>query len=274
MLNSRVYLNLRNRSYLTMFAFTSPLNLNLPTLQRRHSHPLRTPLPHRMSPTATADRPLASKLAAIEASFKSKLSPEVLSTIEASSAELAKRFTPSPLPIGATVPSFELPNAKGDKVSLKSLLKDRSALVLTYYRGSWCPYCNLALRALAESLDEMKALGASLVALTPETPDETLTTKEKNELPYEVLSDDALHVADKLGVAFTVGEDVKELYASMGVVLDSKNGNDGVRKPKLPVPATFVLDGSGKVVYSFVDIDYTKRAEPSDIIDAIKAIKA
>lgn len=227
-----------------------------------------------MSTTSATSRPLAEQLSDTEAAFRSKMSTEVLNAIDATSAALAARFTPTLLPVGATAPSFELPNAKREIVSLDSLLRNHSAVVLTYYRGSWCPYCNLALRSLSNSLYEIKELGATLVALTPEMPDETLSTKEKNDLPFEVLSDDGLLVADKLGVAFTVGDDVKELYNGMGVELDQMNGNKGVRKAKLPVPATFVLDKNGKVVYSFGNLDYTKRAEPSDIIDAIKSIKA
>ena len=158
-------------------------------------------------------------------------------------------------------------------MSLDSLLSSSTAVVLTYYRGSWCLYCNLALRALAKSVDEIKALSATLVALSPETPDETLTTK-KNEIPFEVLSDEGLVVAGKLGVAFTVGDDVKEIYGGFGVHLDEMNGNKGVRKAMLPAPATIVLDKEGKVIYTFADVNYSKRAEPADIIAAIKKIKA
>lgn len=100
-----------------------------------------------------------------------------------------------------------------------------------------------------------------------------MSTREKNDLKFEVLTDDGLDVADRYGVAFTVNDDIKKLYAKMGVDLDNMNGNpQKERKGKLPLPATFVLDKDGKVVYSFVDVDYTKRAEPARIIDAIKSV--
>lgn len=121
--------------------------------------------------------------------------------------------------------------------------------------------------------DDIERLGAKLVCLSPETPDESLSTKEKQQLSFEVLTDDGLEVADKYGIAFTVNDDIKALYSKLGLRLDEMNANqENGRKAKLPLPATFVLDKQGKVVYSYVNVDYTQRAEPQDIIDAIKSI--
>lgn len=224
-----------------------------------------------MTGTDTTTTTLASQLAAKKQHFLSTLPPAAVTAMHASSAALAARYTPAPLPVGAPAPPFELPNASGATVSLSALLKHHSAVVLTWYRGSWCPYCNLALRALTQANAQIEGLGAKLVCLSPETPDESLTTAEKNDLKFEVLSDDGLAVAEKYGVVFTVGDDVKDLYKGFGIFLDDINGNAGKRAARLPVPATFVLNKEGKVVYSFADLDYTKRAEPAVIIDAVKS---
>eukprot|EP00177_Eucheuma_denticulatum_P001915 GFKZ01003423.1.p1 GENE.GFKZ01003423.1~~GFKZ01003423.1.p1 ORF type:complete len:259 (-),score=49.44 GFKZ01003423.1:513-1214(-) len=229
-----------------------------------------------MSPSAIDTPPtetLSSQLLAKQKGFLSSIPADAAAAIASTSENFAKNFTPTPPALHAAAPDFSLPNATNKTVSLSSLLSTHSAVVLTWYRGGWCPYCNLTLRALALAVPELEKVNARLVCLTPETPDESLSVKEKLELPFEVLSDDGVEVADKYGVMFQVPDDIKTLYKSFGFDLDGTNGNaEKSRMARLPLPATFVIGKSGKVEWSFVDVDYTKRAEPADVIAAVKKV--
>ncbi|MEG3765904.1 peroxiredoxin-like family protein [Alteromonas sp. 14N.309.X.WAT.G.H12] len=173
------------------------------------------------------------------------------------------------LTLGQVAPDFALPNANNTSVSLDALL-EKGPVVVTFYRGGWCPYCNLELRALQSKLDEIRQLGAELVAISPQKPDESLSQLEKQNLAYPVLSDQDAKVAQSFGVAWTV-PDVLTEHMRKDRQLDLteiNNGNGNV----LPIPATFVLNQKGEVVWRFVDVDYRKRAEPDDIISALSAL--
>ncbi len=169
--------------------------------------------------------------------------------------------------VGDTAPGFTLPNASGTDVTLGSLLAQGPVIVL-WYRGGWCPYCNLTLRAYQERLDEINALGATLVAISPELPDNALSTKEKNALKFEVLTDVNNRVAKRYGVVFDLTEGVHESYnTSFG--LDAHNGQSS---GELPLGATYVIDTDGRVTYAFLHEDYRERAEPSEVLDALRAV--
>jgi len=125
---------------------------------------------------------------------------------------------------GDQFPAFVLPNAKGLQIALEDLLKE-GKVVLTFYRGGWCPYCNIALKALQNVLPEIEAKGARLVAITPETPDNTLTTQEKNELNFEVLSSKNNELARSLGLVYQLPENLVSLYKNFGIDLIESQGN-------------------------------------------------
>ncbi|WP_405564033.1 peroxiredoxin-like family protein [Polaribacter sp. Asnod6-C07] len=173
------------------------------------------------------------------------------------------------LKIGEKAPDFELPNPKGTAISLSSLLK-KGPLVVTFYRGSWCPYCNLQLRALQAKLSEIHALGATLVAISPEVPDGSLTTNEINEMDFIVLSDQDAKVASEYGVAWEVPEFLME-HMRVDRNLDLKKINNG-NASILPIPATFILGTDGIVKWNYVNVDYRTRSEPEEIIDALKKL--
>lgn len=161
---------------------------------------------------------------------------------------------------------FSLPNHKGDTVSLSSLLKD-GPVVITFYRGGWCPYCNFELREYQESLAEIKSLGASLVAITPELPDASLSTSEKNELAFDVLSDVNAEYAKSLGLVFSLPEELRPIYLSFGIDVEAHNGSGQF---DLPLAATFVIAKDGTIASAFVDADYTARQEPGEVISVLK----
>ncbi|WOD06801.1 peroxiredoxin-like family protein [Marinomonas sp. GJ51-6] len=142
--------------------------------------------------------------------------------------------------------------------------------MVTFYRGSWCPYCNLQLRALQACLGEFNDLGAELVAISPQVPDDSLSKDEISQMAFQVLSDQSAKVAVEYGVAWEVPEYlVNHMKVDRGLDLEAiNNGNGNV----LPIPATFVIDRDGKVAWRFVDVDYRTRSEPADIIEALKKL--
>ncbi len=171
---------------------------------------------------------------------------------------------------GELSPMFTLPNAKGESISLKDLLSN-GPVVLTFYRGSWCPYCNIQLRALQERLEEIHALGAQLVAISPEFPDESMTTSEINAMDFTVLSDLNADVAAEFGIAWKVPEVLREhMRVDRNLDLEVINNGNG---NTLPIPATFIIKQDGTVSWSYVDVDYRRRSEPSDIIAELEKVK-
>tara|TARA_R110002060_G_scaffold54493_3_gene65131 strand:+ start:71 stop:727 length:657 start_codon:yes stop_codon:yes gene_type:complete len=170
--------------------------------------------------------------------------------------------------IGQQAPTFTLPNAQGQDVAL-SHLRRKGPVVVTFYRGDWCPYCNLQLRALQSILGDIHELGAELVAISPQVPDDSLSKSEISELGFQVLSDQDARAAASYGVAWEVPELIlQHMRNDRGLDLASINNGNG---SMLPIPATFVLNADGKVIWRFVDVDYRTRAEPADIIAALKA---
>ncbi|MEQ8998415.1 MAG: peroxiredoxin-like family protein [Coleofasciculus sp. B1-GNL1-01] len=170
------------------------------------------------------------------------------------------------LKVGDKAPNFRLPNAVGKTVELQDLLS-RNPVVISFYRGGWCPYCNLELRTLQQSLPEIKELGATLVAISPQTPDNSLSTVEKNDLEFEVLSDVGNQVAKDFGLVFVLPKELRPIYQDFGIDLPAHNGEDTF---ELPIPATYVIAQDGTIIHAFVEVDYTKRLDPKEIIAALK----
>jgi peroxiredoxin len=172
------------------------------------------------------------------------------------------------LEVGAEAPRFSLPAADGRTVALEALLAD-GPVVLTFYRGAWCPFCNIALRALQQRLPEIAARGAKLVAVSPQIPDESLTLTEKHDLTFDVLSDVGSDTAKQYGLSFDLPADLAAVYDSFGFDLQRVNGG---HPHTLPVPATYVIDRDATIRWAFVDTDYMTRAEPSDILTALDSL--
>lgn len=212
---------------------------------------------------------LAEQLREQNEAGRARIPVEALAVLDQATAEVAASgIADSSFGVGAKVPDFSLPAATGTKVSLSSLLGE-GPVVLAFYRGGWCPYCSIELRALQAKLPEITAAGATLVAVSPQTPDSSLSTAEKLELAFPVLSDEGNRVADSFGLVFTLPEALREVDAGFGLDLPAANGDDTFR---LPIPATYVLRADGTVAWRFVDADYTKRAQPDDVLAALKAL--
>ncbi|WMT79455.1 peroxiredoxin-like family protein [Bradyrhizobium sp. Ash2021] len=174
------------------------------------------------------------------------------------------------LKVGDLAPDFSLPNAIGSYTSLEDVLKGGAAVV-TFYRGGWCPYCNLQLRAYQAALPDIEALGARMLAISPQLPDKSLSTSEKNALKFPVLSDVRNSIARKFGLVYSLPEELRAALRSNGKELPGINGDESW---ELPVPATFVVDGDRRVVFSFVEIDYRRRLAPEDLVSALRSIAA
>lgn len=177
------------------------------------------------------------------------------------------------LSIGEKAADFTLPNAFGAPRTLSNYLK-RGPVVLVFYRGGWCPVCNTHLNALQKQLKEIRALGADMVAITPETPDHAELTITKNALNFEVLSDHGNVLAKQYGILWEVPTELQDKYdewltSTYGKTLADYNDQEGF---ELPVPATFVLDKNGMVIWTHKDEDYQKRSTPEEILKALRGL--
>ncbi len=172
------------------------------------------------------------------------------------------------LNVGGKAPDFSLPNMWGTEVKLSNQLR-KGPVVLSFYRGGWCPYCNLELRALQAALPDIYALGGNLIAISPQRPEASLTAAEKNELTFEVLSDVGNEVARAYGLVFQVPEALRRVYRSFGIDLAAENGDE---RFELPMPATYVLDTSGRVRLAFIDPDYTQRLDPATVVASLREL--
>ena len=215
---------------------------------------------------ATSSSSLKSKLDEKKANFESRASDEKKKIYAEGIKDVADSgILKSAINVGDQAPNFTLLNATGNKVTLQEELK-KGPVILTWYRGGWCPYCNMTLHALQEELPNFVANGASLIALTPELPDNSLSTSEKNNLEFEVLSDVGNGVAKEYGIVFELIESVADSY-NKSFNLVKYNGDDS---NELPLAASYVIDTNGKVIYAFLDADYRNRAEPSELTKVLQ----
>lgn len=167
---------------------------------------------------------------------------------------------------GDQLPTFILPNVKGEQVNIMDQI-NTGPVVLSFYRGGWCPYCHLEFDALLQCLPDITRLGGQLIGISPETPDAANETVSKHGLKFEVLSDLGNVVARQFGLVMTVSEEMRALYLQWGMDLPTVNGD---RSWELPLPATYIMDSQGLIRAAYVNKDYTRRMEPSAIIEALQ----
>jgi peroxiredoxin len=212
---------------------------------------------------------LKSQLADYQTGFKQRAAPERVAMMEDATAQLrASGIEDTALPLGAPLPNVSLTDALGYTVGLKSLHAGKPTVII-FYRGGWCPYCNLELREWQRLLPDLQSAGAQLIAISPQLPDNSLNTSQKNELAYPVLSDSSLAAANAFGIAFELPPELIELYSKVGNDLPTLNGNG---QWVLPIPATFVFDAAGNLVFRHVESDYRQRAEPTQVIELLSTL--
>lgn len=219
---------------------------------------------------------LQDKLDAMREDFENGRLPLVLTQAQLGTMQRAiqslidSRQADEALEAGDTAPEFTLQDADGNNVSSRALLS-QGPLVVTFYRGVWCPYCNYDLQALEEVQPQIEARGARLVAISPQTPANSRKSQRDNKLSFPILSDTGAAVADQFGLRFSLPDDLIEVYRQFGNDL-SKINND----PSwvLPMPARYVIGPDGVIAYAEVNPDYTRRPDPSDLLPALDRLRA
>ena len=166
------------------------------------------------------------------------------------------------LGVGDSAPMFTLPDAFGNEVSLADVLENGPAIV-SFYRGAWCPFCNLELNALQREIGAITDAGVTLVAISPNAPDASLGLIDKHELTFPVLSDAENRVAKQFNIVYEMDSGLVDYYRDHDRNIAEMNGS---QVWELPVPATYVIDTSGTIRYAFVDLNHRVRAEPADVV--------
>ncbi len=209
---------------------------------------------------------LKDEIDAYDAAKREKLPGEVLATMAQCTEELkGAGIEGRALKTGDAMPNFELPNQHGEQRRLSDYLAE-SPLVLNIYRGGWCPYCNMEMKALHDVLPEIESRGVRLVGLSPETPDKAMSTAERHAIDIDILSDAGNRIADQMGLVFELPQALRPIYEKVGIDIPAFNGDDSF---KLPVPATYIIGQDGVIVFDFVNADYTQRLEPSEIVSRL-----
>ncbi|SCW59141.1 peroxiredoxin-like family protein [Ancylobacter rudongensis] len=219
---------------------------------------------------------LQAKLDAFKADFQAGRPPynvprSVIETMHRATAELiASGAAQRALKAGDRIPAFALADPDGKPVASADLLA-RGPLVISFYRGVWCPYCNMELQALQENLPQFQALGASLIAISPQNPVNSRKSVRQNTLSFPILSDPGNEVAAAFGLRFPLPDYLVDLYKSLKNDLPAFNGDASWT---LPMPARFVVGEDGTILYAEVNPDYTRRPEAEDMLPALRRARS
>lgn len=213
---------------------------------------------------------LQDKLDAFKADFEANQAPpEAVEAFHRSNQELIDNGNAErALKAGDLAPEFTLSDSDGNPVSSRELLA-KGPLVLTFYRGVWCPYCNIELQALEEVVGEIEARGASLVAVSQQTPENSRNSKRQNKLSFPILADQNGDVGAEFGLRWNLQPYLIDVFKSFKVDLPAFHKDD---KWTLPMPARYVIDQDGRIAYAEVNPDYTRRPEPSDLFPVLDRI--
>lgn len=171
-----------------------------------------------------------------------------------------------PLLNGSKVPDLKLKTSTGKAFNLRAELSQKPA-VLIFYRGGWCPFCNLHLAKIRTAVPELLKLGFQIIAISPDIPGELSKTIEKAELEYTLLSDSSMEMAKSFGIAFKVDDGILKKYSTYGINLEAASGKT---HHLLPVPAVFIVGTDGKIGFSYVNPDYKVRLSAQMILEAAK----
>ncbi len=218
---------------------------------------------------------LQEKLSAFKAQFQSgkppfeRIPPEVHALMQRATDELVASGAARRVIRNGAAPAFELTDANGAVVRLADLIAAGPA-VLTFYRGAWCPYCNLDLQELEHHAARIRAAGATLVSITPQTAANSRKLIAQHKLSFPVLSDPGNAVAERYGLRYQLPDYLLDLYRRLGVDLAAFNGD---RSGTLPIPARYVVDRSGQIRYAEANPDYTHRPEPEELLPVLDELR-
>lgn len=215
---------------------------------------------------------LQSKLDALKHEFETKKAPPaVVEALHRAVNDLiASGAEEKALKIGDTAPIFTLPNPVGELVSSAELLT-KGPLVVSFYRGVWCPYCNLDLQALEEAREAIEARGATLVAISQQTAANSRKSQRENNVEFTILGDKGGVIAEKFGVRWTLPDYLQMIHKKVGAVITVFNDENSWT---LPMPARFVISQNGIIEYAEVNADYTQRPEPSEVFPVLDVLQA
>jgi peroxiredoxin len=212
-------------------------------------------------------RPLREILAERQEAISKYVPAETQAIHARAIAELkAKNLAAQILPVGATIPAFQLEDQDGRSLSSATLLTTR--LVLIFFRGRWCPFCVAQLEAMNQILPALSAAGAAVAAISPQTVKQSFFMRDQHHLRFPLLSDPGNQVARQFRLTYPVNDQQKSIYQRSFVNLPLVNGDDSW---ELPIPATYVVDGNGVVRYASANEDYTARPEPREILEFLKS---
>jgi peroxiredoxin len=214
---------------------------------------------------------LQDRLDALKSDFETHQAPaHVVAAFKKATAELiAEKAADRALKVGDRIAPFKLTDSDGALVDSARLLAKGPAVV-TFYRGAWCPYCNLDLQAIEAVAEDIRSLDASLVAISPQTPPNSRKLKEQHRLSFPILSDAGGKVAEAFGLRFRLPDELLPIYKGFGVDLPLINGDPSWT---LPMPARYVIARDGSIVYAEVNPDYTRRPEPAELLPALLRLR-
>ena len=211
---------------------------------------------------------LSQQLDEFLAGWKQRVPPERQAAMERHIAVLAESgFGRNAKQVGDQAPDIMLPDANGQPFHLATLLA-KGPVVVTFYRGGWCPYCNLELKAYQAVLSRITSAGASLVAISPEKPDDTVSTMEKNALTFPVLSDVGQKVGKAFGLVYAFTDELRSVYDGFKLDIPGKNGAPD--EWALPLSATYVIGRDGRIVFADTSVDYRRRTDPLDVLQVLE----
>ena len=209
---------------------------------------------------------LAKQIEQFNNELATQVPQEVLEAFGKSIEDLQKKkIEEKSIKLGEIMPEFLLPNVKNEIINSNEILKN-GKMIIAFYRGSWCPYCNLELKMLQDHLPKIKDKNATLVAISPQSPDNSLTVVEKHNLTFEVLTDKDNTFAKQLGIVFELQDFVLPFYNALGINLSSFNKNDDT---SLPIPAVFVVNENGIIIYKFADANYMNRIDIDELLNTL-----
>ncbi len=215
---------------------------------------------------------LSQQLDEFLAGWKQRVPPERQAVMERHIAHLkATGLGQNARQVGDRAPAIVLPDAVGKTFDVAPLLA-KGPVIVTFYRGGWCPYCNLELKAYQDVLPRIVAAGASIVAISPEKPDDTLSTTEKNALTFPVLSDVGQKVGKAFGLVYEFTDELRAAYDGFKLDIPSKNGSPG--NWSLPLSATYVIGPDGVIVFADTNVDYRRRTDPLEVLAVLERRQA
>jgi peroxiredoxin len=214
---------------------------------------------------------LNAQLDALTAKLRAMVPAERLAVVDHAAEELVQSgLAERSLKIGDPAPAFELPDGDGMLWRSEDLLRG-GPLVIIFYRGRWCAYCNAQLSALQEIHPKLAETGASLVAISPQTQKHSYMTRDMHKLRFPVLSDQGNQVARKFGLVYRLSPEMQAMYESIMTKLPGYNGDQSW---ELPLAATYLVQPGGKISYACVDADWRKRPEPEEILQIVDSVRA